>query len=107
MAEQKPKDRDMNKTAIALSYEMDDQAPKIIATGRGYLADKILNAAKEEDIPIHKDNKLANTLSKLDIGDYIPPELYDVVAEILIFVDNMDKIKSKVAPDRYQNRKNI
>lgn len=101
MAEQN-KPKDMNKTAIALSYDVEDAAPKIIATGRGYLADKILDTAAEEKIPIHKDNKLANTLSKLDIGDYIPSELYDVVAEILIFVDGMDKIKSKVEPERYR-----
>ncbi len=43
-----------------------------------------------------KDNKLANTLSKLEIGDTIPPELYDVVAEILVFVDDMDRLRSKI-----------
>ncbi|MBO7096497.1 MAG: EscU/YscU/HrcU family type III secretion system export apparatus switch protein, partial [Lachnospiraceae bacterium] len=51
---------------------------------------------KESDVPVHEDDKLANTLSKLEIGDLIPPELYEVVAEILIFVDSMDKIKSKL-----------
>lgn len=85
-----------NKTAIALSYNPEDQAPKIIATGKGYIADKILRVADDTHIPVHKDEKLAGTLSKLDIGDYIPPELYDVVAEILIFVDDMDRIKNKV-----------
>ncbi|MDF2486154.1 MAG: flagellar biosynthesis protein [Herbinix sp.] len=92
---------DMNKkqkpkTAVALSYEPNEDAPKVIASGRGYLADKIIAKAKEADIPLYKDEKLANTLSKLEIGDTIPPELYEVVAEILIFVDNMDRIKSKV-----------
>ena len=43
-----------------------------------------------------KDNKLAETLSKLEIGDAIPPELYEVVAEILVFVDDMDKMKAKL-----------
>ena len=47
-------------------------------------------------MPIHRDDKLADTLSRLDIGDMIPPELYEVVAEILIFVDSMDKLKSKI-----------
>ena len=46
--------------------------------------------AKENDVPFYQDNKLAETLSKLQIGDTIPPELYDVVAEILVFVDDMD-----------------
>ena len=47
-------------------------------------------------MPLYKDNKLANTLSKLEIGDTIPPELYDVVAEILVFVDDMDRLRSKI-----------
>ena len=52
--------------------------------------------AKENDVPFYKDNKLAETLSKLEIGDAIPPELYEVVAEILVFVDDMDKMKAKL-----------
>lgn len=92
------KNKHKNKTAIALSYDPDESAPKIIATGKGYLADKILRVADESHIPVHKDVQLAGTLSKLDIGDYIPPELYEVVAEILIFVDNMDSMKDKILP---------
>lgn len=87
-----------NKTAIALSYDPQEPAPKIIATGKGYLAEKILKVAEEAKIPVHKDEKLAGTLSKLDLGDYIPPELYEVVAEVLLFVDNMDRIKDRVYP---------
>ncbi len=87
-----------NKTAIALAYNPEEAAPKIIASGKGYLADKILQTADNNHIPVHKDEQLAATLSKLNIGDYIPPELYEVVSEILIFVDNMDRIKAKVLP---------
>ena len=81
------------KTAVALSYEAGDQAPKILATGKGYVAEKIIDAAKEADVPVHKDEKLAETLSHLEIGDYIPKELYGVVAEILVFVDRVEGIK--------------
>jgi len=84
------------KQAIALEYNPEEDAPKVIATGRGILADKIIEKAKEADVPIHRDDKLADTLSRLEIGEMIPPELYEVVAEILIFVDSMDKIKSKM-----------
>ena len=84
------------KTAVALGYEPGDKAPRIIATGKGELAQKIIDKAKEVDVPLHKDDKLAKTLSKLEIGDTIPPELYEVVAEILVFVDAMDKIRSKM-----------
>ena len=72
------------KTAIALEYDPKEEAPKII------------EKAKEAHVPLHQDDQLADTLSRLDIGDMIPPELYEVVAEILVFVDAMDKIKAKM-----------
>ncbi len=84
------------KQAIALSYDPKEDAPKVIASGKGYLAEKIIEKAKEVEVPVHRDDKLADTLSRLDIGDMIPPELYEVVAEILVFVDAMDKIKGKI-----------
>ena len=84
------------KTAVALAYEPGDRAPKILATGKGEVAERIIEKAKENDVPFYKDNKLAETLSRLQIGDAIPPELYDVVAEILVFVDDMDRMKAKL-----------
>ena len=84
------------KTAVALENDPSDDAPRVIASGTGVLADKIIEKAKESNVPIHQDDKLAQTLSKLEIGEMIPPELYEVVAEILIFVDSMDKIKNKL-----------
>lgn len=85
------------KSAIALEYDPNDEAPRVIASGKGALAEKIIQKAHEADVPVHEDNKLADTLSRLDIGDLIPPQLYEVVAEILVFVDAMDKIKAKMA----------
>ena len=84
------------KTAVAVAYEPGDRAPRILATGKGQIAEKIIEKAKENDVPLHKDNKLADTLSKLKIGDAIPPELYEAVAEILVFVDDMDRLKAKL-----------
>ena len=85
------------KQAIALEYDPSDEAPRVIASGRGALAERIIERAKEADVPIHRDDKLADTLSRLEIGDMSPPDLYEVVAEILVFVDSMDKIKAKMA----------
>ena len=85
--EQKP------KQAVALSYDPDDDAPKVVATGKGALAEKIIEEAKQAKVP---DSKLADTLSRLEIGELIPPELYEVVAEILVFVDQMDRIRAKM-----------
>lgn len=84
------------KQAIALSYDPDEDAPKVIATGKGELAERIIEKAKEAEVPVHRDDSLADTLSRLEIGEMIPPELYEVVAEILVFVDAMDKIKAKM-----------
>lgn len=85
------------RQAIALEYNPSEDAPRVIASGRGILAEKIIEKAKESQVPVHRDDKLADTLSRLEIGDMIPPELYEVVAEILIFVDSMDKVKAKIA----------
>ncbi len=84
------------KQAVALEYDPNDVAPRVIASGQGFIAEKIIEKAEKENIPVHKDEKLAKTLSKLEVGDAIPPELYEIVAEVLVFVDAMDKIKGKM-----------
>jgi flagellar biosynthesis protein len=80
------------KEVAALQYSPDkNQSPKIIALGKGEIAQKILESAKENNIPVYQDVNLALTLNKLKIGDEIPPELYGIVAEILVFVSKLDK----------------
>lgn len=87
---------DKRKKAVALSYDPDNQAPQVIASGQGAIAERIIEKAKEADVATYEDEGLTDTLLKLDIGDMIPRELYGVVAEILVYVDRMDKIKNKV-----------
>ena len=82
----KTQEKEQPKQAVALEYTPDEQAPKVIAMGKGSLAEKIIEQAKEASVPVHQDDKLAQTLSKLQIGDMIPPELYQAVAEILAYV---------------------
>ena len=84
------------KTAVAVAYNPGEVAPKILAVGKGEVAERIIEMAKENDVQFYQDNKLAETLSRLQIGDTIPPELYEVVAEILVFVDDMDRMKGKL-----------
>ncbi|MCX7746527.1 MAG: EscU/YscU/HrcU family type III secretion system export apparatus switch protein [Clostridia bacterium] len=80
------------KEVAALKYTPGaNTAPEIIALGKGEIAEKILEEAKKNDIPVYQNPELAHTLNKLRIGDEIPPELYEVVAEILVFVSNLDK----------------
>ena len=87
---------DTGKTDVCIEDVRGEAAPKILATGKGIVADKIIERAKESNVPTYKDDKLADTLSKLKIGDMIPPELYEVVAEILVFVNDLDKLKAKI-----------
>lgn len=95
MAEQ-TEEKEKAKTAVAVAYQPGDVAPKILAAGKGAVADRIIETAKENDVPFYQDSSLADTLSKLEIGSTIPPELYEVVAEILVFVDDMDHMKAKL-----------
>lgn len=84
------------KKVAAIQYDATDRAPKVIAKGAGLVADKILDLANENEIPIYQDQALVETLTKLDIGDYIPPELYQVIAEVMVFVTDVDKLYDKV-----------
>lgn len=84
------------KKVAAIKYEVDERAPKVIAKGAGYVADKILEKADMADIPVYQDEDLVESLSKVELGDNIPPELYEVVAEILVFVDDLDKLYDKI-----------
>jgi flagellar biosynthesis protein len=86
----------LKKTAVAVSYEPGEAAPKIVAAGRGEVAERIIEKAKDSDVPLYRDDKLAETLSHLEIGKNIPPELYEVIAEILVFVSDMDEMRAKL-----------
>lgn len=80
-----------NQKAVALSYKKSEKAPIVAAKGEGFVAEKILEVAKKENIPVVKDEKLVNELNKIDLGENIPPELYQVVAEVLVFVSDLDR----------------
>lgn len=70
-------------------------APEIVALGRGESAERILSLAKESDVPVYEDASLAHTLNFLGIGDEIPRELYEVVAQVLVFVNKLDSTFDK------------
>jgi flagellar biosynthesis protein len=75
------------KTAIAVTYDKDsDTAPKIVAKGKGAVADRIIELAEKSGIPLHEDPDLVEVLSKLDLGQEIPPELYKLIAEVLVYI---------------------
>jgi len=80
------------KKAVALKYEPQKHAaPIVTAKGQGYVAEEILRRAAEAGVPIQEDASLVEVLSKLDLKQEIPPELYQIVAEILSFVYRSDR----------------
>jgi flagellar biosynthesis protein len=84
------------KKAAAITYKPGDEAPQIIEKGKGIVAENILEEASVNAVPIHEDSKLADLLTQMEIGDFIPPELYAVVAEILVFVSDLDKLHERI-----------
>jgi flagellar biosynthesis protein len=85
MSDQKPPDT--RKTATALGYTPEsDSAPVVLASGRGRIAEQIIEIARVNQVPIHEDPLLASTLSKININDVIPPELYTVVAQVFAYI---------------------
>ncbi|GAB6100700.1 EscU/YscU/HrcU family type III secretion system export apparatus switch protein [Halanaerocella petrolearia] len=79
--------------AVALKYDINqDQAPKVVAKGQGSLAKEIINKAEEHDIAIEEDKDLVEVLLQLELGEEIPEELYQVIAEILSFVFGLEDL---------------
>lgn len=79
------------KEAAALRYSPNKGgAPEIVALGRGDTAARIIAKAKESEVPVYEDANLAHTLNFMKIGEEIPRELYEVVAQILVFVSKLD-----------------
>lgn len=76
----------------ALRYDSDEEdAPRLVARGRGYAAQRILELAQEHDLPITKDPTLVSILGALDVGAEIPPDLYGLIAEVLAWAYHVDK----------------
>ena len=76
----------LNKKAVALSYdENKNAAPIIVASGMGYLAERMVEVAQEAGVPVYEDNSLATMLTQLDLGSEIPVELYQAIIDIYIY----------------------
>lgn len=82
------------QVAVALRYLRGrDDAPRIVAKGRAWLAEKILQVARAHSIPVQRDSDLIEVLVRLDLNQIIPPELYRAVAEILAYLYRMNTKK--------------
>ncbi len=95
-----------NKKAVALKYDMQqDTAPRVIAKGRGHVAEHILATAQKNSVPVYQNKTLVNMLMALEIDREIPPELYKAIAEVMAYVYKMDKAKGHTNALRELSRK--
>ncbi len=79
----------LNKKAVALSYdENKNAAPIIVASGMGYIAEKMVEVARESGVPVYEDNSLATMLTQLNLGAEIPTELYQAIIDIYVYFLN-------------------
>ena len=77
--------------AIALSYVSGDFAPKVVAKGRGVIAEQIIERAKQHNIFVHESKDLVALLMQVDLDSHIPPELYKAIAEILAWLYRLEE----------------
>lgn len=89
------------KRAVALQYGAGSVAPVIVASGMGNLAEKIVEVASENGVPVYEDNSLATVLSQMELGREIPEELYEAIVEIYIYFLNFDPAD----PEKYQRER--
>ena len=92
--------------AVALRYSMEeDAAPIVIASGYGHIADKIIDIAENQGIPVFRDDSAASMLCMLEVGKTIPPELYEIVAAIYVqLLKTSDSIKNGLTGIGGRNR---
>jgi flagellar biosynthesis protein len=85
------------KRAVALSYDSDkDGAPRVVASGKGLMAEQILAIAHQFQLPIKDDPILVEALAHVELDQAVPPELYAVVAEVFAFVYRLKQKKVKI-----------
>ena len=79
------------RKAIALQYEQNFDAPVVTAAGMGQIADRIIERAQENNVPIVYNKELADLLCNVDVGETIPSELYEAVAHVIAYITDLDK----------------
>jgi len=81
-----------NTKAVALKYKAyEDLAPKVIAKGKGEIAKKIIEKAKKYDVPLFQNEEMANMLLNVDVGEEIPPKMYEAVVEVFIWLYKLEE----------------
>lgn len=89
--------KDKQGLAVALKYAPGDQAPRVVAKGRGLIAEEIIARAKAHGVYVHESPELVTLLSQVDLDDRIPPALYIAVAELLAWLYRVERQGSSEA----------
>ena len=85
------KDKQIKKAAAIKYDQAKNMAPRVVAKGKGHIADQIVQLARENDVPLHEDQNLANVLEAMELESEIPAELYRAVAEVLEFIYRLNR----------------
>lgn len=98
------KDFDRQRQAVALAYGAGDGSPRVVAKGKGHLADAIIEKAKEAGVYVHESRELVSVLMQVDLDQHIPPELYIAVAELLAWLYHLEQKgagNAKLSPEEF------
>lgn len=87
------------RDAVALAYQAGGRAPRVVAKGRGILAETIIERARDAGVYVHESPELVSLLMQVDLDQHIPPELYRAVAEVLAFVYWLEQRAASAASD--------
>lgn len=89
---------DATREAIALAYQQTDAAPRVVARGKGVIAEEIIRRAREHGVYVHESPELVALLTQVDIDESIPPQLYMAVAELLAWLYQLERGNSGLPP---------
>src|SRR5450830_404222 len=86
--------RHLSQQAVAIAYETGDLAPRVVARGRGAVAEQIIERAKQHEIFVHESKDLVALLMQVDLDDHIPPALYQAIAEVLAWLYRLEESRA-------------
>ena len=98
-------DKNELKSAVALAYAQTDAAPRVVAKGKGIIAEQIIARAQESGVYVHESPELVSLLMQIDLDQRIPPQLYVAVAELLAWIYRLESGRPAGEPPIYQGEK--
>ncbi|AZN35797.1 EscU/YscU/HrcU family type III secretion system export apparatus switch protein [Iodobacter ciconiae] len=84
--------------AVALAYQQGSRSPRVVAKGKGLLAERIIERAQEAGVFVHESPELVAMLMQVDLDQHIPPQLYRAIAELLAFIYHLERGETAIEP---------